>query len=304
MWRMSAQSPRFTETGFDRLLAFTIPENDCRGRVVRLGPVLDEILAAHDYPPAIKLALAEALVLTTLIGGMLKDRGDQLTIQAQADGGVVSLMVCDYRDGELRGYVQHDPAQFDALGAAPTLQELFGEGFLAVTFDLAGSGQRYQGIVPLEGNSLSEALEAYFAQSEQLPTLIRTAVKSGAAGNIAGGILIQHLADGEEGRERLHARFDDPQWEHVRVLAQSLKSDELIQQDLSLEELVWRLYHLEQDVRVVHGDTIRRGCRCSVAHFENVLARFPRTDRREMANEEGIIVVDCAFCSKQFLIED
>ncbi len=301
---MPGMTDQPAETLFDRLLTFTIPARDCRGRVVRLGPVLDEILSAHDYPPALKLILGEALVLTALIGGLLKETDDQLTLQAQTEGGVISLLVCDYRNGELRGYLQHDPAEFDTLGASPTLADIFGEGFLAITFDMAASGQRYQGIVPLEGDSLTSAVEAYFAQSEQVATLIRTSVKTGASGNIAGGMLIQHLPDGEEGRERLHVRLDAPEWEHVSILADSLRADELIQRDLSLEELVWRLYHEEQEVRVDMGPAITRGCRCTVARFEEVLSRFSREDRRQMANDDGIIMVDCEFCSRQFPIQD
>lgn len=271
---------------------------------MRLGPVLDEILGAHEYPPAIKLVLAEVLVLTALVGGLLKDGEDQLTLQAQASGGVISLLVCDYHNGDLRGYVQHDPAEFDTLGANPGLVELFGEGYLAVTFDMGQEGKRYQGIVPLEGQSLTEALEAYFGQSEQVPTLIRTGLKSGAAGNIAGGLLVQHLPDGEDGRERLHARLDHPQWEHVSLLAQTVQADELIEQDLSLEQIVWRLYHEEDRVLVEPGQPIRKGCRCSVEHFEQVLARFPHEDRREMKDETGVIRIDCAFCSRQFCVLD
>ncbi|GAA0269839.1 Hsp33 family molecular chaperone [Alteraurantiacibacter aestuarii] len=292
------------ETGFDQILTFTIPDRDCRGRIVRLGPVLGEILAAHDYPPAIKHLLAEALVVTALMGALLKDEDDQLTMQAQTSDGVVSLLVCDYRNGELRGYVQHDRDRFAALGANPPLSALFGKGYLAITFDIARTAQRYQGVVPLEGASLAESVEGYFAQSEQVPTLIRTAVSAGPAGCTAAGMLIQHLPEGEEGRERLHARLDHPEWEHVAVMAGSLRHGELIEQTLSLEAIVWRLYHEEREVRVERGSTLSRGCRCSVTHFEEVLARFPKQERREMADDGGIIMVDCAFCSKQFPIQD
>src|SRR4029078_10009862 len=134
--------------------------------------------------------------------------------RAQTEGGVVDLMVCDYRDGELRGYVQHDGDRLADLGADPSLPDLFGQGHLAITFELPATDQRYQGIVPLEGGSLSAAVETYFAQSEQVPTLIRTAVAAGGGKTIAGGLLVQHLAEAEEGHERLHARMDHPEWEH------------------------------------------------------------------------------------------
>jgi molecular chaperone Hsp33 len=292
------------ETGFDRLLQFTLPDRNARGRVVRLGPALEDILSAHLYPPALKHLLSEALVLTALMGALLKNDGSQLTLQAQADDGIVNLLVCDFRGGELRGYARLDEDRFATLGAHPTLEEVFGGGSLAITFDLATTGQRYQGVVPLEGDSLSHAVERYFAQSEQVPTVIRTGIRGGHGGVIAGGLLVQHLADGEEGRERLHVRMDHPEWEHVATLAGSLTEDELVDPDLSLEALVWRLFHEEREVRVLPGNEITRGCRCSVVHFEKVLARFPKEDRNDMRDENGIIRVDCAFCSREFLIED
>ncbi|RKF20808.1 Hsp33 family molecular chaperone HslO [Altericroceibacterium spongiae] len=292
------------ETGFDRILTFSLPARDARGRSVRLGPVLDTILASHDYPPALKHLLAEALVLTALMGGLLKDEGSQLTMQAQTESGIVELLVCDYRDGELRGYVQHDPERFAGLGANPGLSSLFGEGYLAITFDLALGGERYQGIVPLEGDSLSEAVESYFAQSEQVPTLIRTAVKTGPDGCVAAGLLVQHLPEGEEGRERLHVRMDHPEWDHVAILAGSIRHEELIDPALSQEAVIWRLFHEESEVRVEQGRLLTRGCRCTITHFEDVLARFPKEERREMSDEEGIIRVDCAFCSREFEIQD
>jgi molecular chaperone Hsp33 len=290
------------ETGYDRVLRFSLPHRNARGRLVRLGPVLDEILSAHAYPTPIRRLLAEALVLTALLGALLKDEGSQLTVQAQTQAGVVDLLVCDYRDGELRGYVRHDASRLDDLGPHPSLDTLFGVGYLAITFDLAATGQRYQGIVPLEGDSLAEACQNYFAQSEQVPTLIRVGVGDGSAGCIAGGLLVQHLAEGEEGRERLHIRMDHPEWEHVAVLAGSTRLEELVDPDLSLEALVWRLFHEEDEIRVEHGEKFTKGCRCSVAHYRDVLGKFAEEDRAEMRNAAGLIVVDCAFCSREFEI--
>ena len=297
-------APVSDETGFDRVLGFTIPSRDARGRVVRLGPVLDTILAAHAYPAPIKHLLAEALVVAALIGSLLKDEDGQLTMQAQAEGGVVDLLVCDYRDGELRGYVRHDEERLKGLGVSPSLEALFGMGYLAITFDLAATGQRYQGIVPLEGSSLSEACEHYFVQSEQVPTLIRVAVRSSGEGCVAGGLLVQHLPEGEEGRGRLHVELDHPEWEHVSALAGSTRHDELVDRALSLEALVWRLFHEEQEVRVIQGKALARGCRCSIDHYRSILARFPEEERAAMRDERGAIVIDCAFCSRLFELTD
>lgn len=291
------------ETGFDRTLRFTIPDRHARGRVVRLGPVLDEILSAHDYPAPILHLLAEALALTALLGSLLKDGSGQLTMQAQTEEGAVKLLVCDWRGGELRGYVQHEREAVAALGPNPGLAALFGRGYLAITFDLATTGQRYQGIVPLEGGTLAEACESYFAQSEQVPTLIRVAVRSGRAGCVAGGLLVQHLAEGEEGRERLHVRMDHPEWEHVAAMAGSVRHEELVDPGLGLESIVWRLFHEEAQVLVEPGAPMRRGCRCSVEHYRSVIAQFPDEEREHMRNEQGEILVDCAFCSKVFVID-
>lgn len=287
--------------GIDRILSFTIPALHARGRAVRLGPVLDEILAAHDYPGVIRDLLAEALVLVALIGALLKDADSQLTMQAQTEGGVIDLLVCDYRAGELRGYVQHDPARLAMLGAHPSLFALLGQGYLAITFDLATSGQRYQGIVPLEGASLAEACQAYFAQSEQVPTLLRLGVQTTGGHCIAGGLLVQNLAEGEEGRERLHVTMAHPEWEHVAVLAGSTRPDELVDRALPLEELIWRLFH-EEEVRVAPTARLSRGCRCTPDHYRAVLARFPEEERASMRGEDGMITVDCAFCSRKFPI--
>lgn len=291
------------ETYEDRMFGFSLPERHARGRVVRLDAVLDDILAAHDYPAPITLLLAEALVLCALIGGLLKDDGSQVTMQAQTEAGAVRLLVCDFHGGALRGYVDFDEAKLAELGANPSLFALFGKGYLAITFDMSEGRGRYQGIVPLEGDSLSQACENYFRQSEQVPTLIRCAVRASGSGCVAAGLLVQHLADGEEGRERLHVRLDHPEWEHVEILAGSIRHEELLDPGISLDAIVWRLFHEEPEIRVQRGVELAKGCRCSIEHYEKVLRNFPEVDRVDMRNEEGIILVDCAFCSRQFSID-
>ena len=299
--------PTTPEIFTDQVLGFTIPGRHARGRVVRLENVLDTILSAHAYPPPITHLLAEALVLTALAGSLLKDDGSQATMQAQTEDGPVRLLVCDFRGDELRGYVDFDPERLAELGANPALEALFGreqsKRYLALTFDLANGNGRYQGIVPLDGASLAEAVQGYFTQSEQAPTLIRVAIGAEAGHTRAAGLLVQHLPEGEEGRERLHTRFDHPEWEHVATLAGSLTHRELLDSGLSLDAIVWRLFHEEEEVRVFAGPPIARGCRCSREHYEQVIARFPEEDRAEMRNEAGMIVVDCAFCSREFVVD-
>ncbi|MCW3848910.1 Hsp33 family molecular chaperone HslO [Sphingomonas sp. LB-2] len=285
----------------DRAIGFTIPERHARGRLVRLGPVLGQILHAHAYPPAIELILAEALTLTALLGSLLKDAGGQLTLQAQTRNGVISLLVCDYRGGEIRGYVQYDADKMAEAGPSPSLFALFGTGYLAITFDQAATKERYQGIVPLDGDSLAAAAESYFLQSEQIPSLVRLGVHRGADGElVAGGLFLQHLPEGEEGRERIHTRLDHPEWEHVAALGGTMAADELADPALPLETLIWRLFNEEEEVRVLGETALGRGCRCDPTYIASVIAKFGPEQRAEMADANGIITVDCAFCAQQF----
>lgn len=289
---------RRDDTGFDRVLSFIVPDRHARGRVVRLGPVLETVLSAHDYPKVVKHVLAEALVLTALMGSLLKEEGAQLTFQAQSEGGAVDLLVCDYRDGEIRGYLRHDPEKVGALEEGCSLETMFGKGYLAITFDLTTSNERYQGVVPLEGECLSHVCESYFAQSEQVPTVIRAAVRSNGDRCTAGGILVQHLPEGEEGKQRLHAHEVHPDWEHVSILSSTVQAGELVDPVLNLEDLLWRLFHEEKEVRVEPLLALQRGCRCSIEHYQGILSGFPEDQRAEMRDDDGTIPVDCAFCSK------
>ena len=287
----------------DVVFGVAIPSRDARGRIARLGPVVDSVLANHGYPPAIEQLLAEALTLTALLGSLLKEAEGQLTLQAQTEGGAIDLMVCDYLGGELRGYVRHDAQKLAELPPEPTLKDLFGKGYLAITFDQPVAKERYQGIVPLEGKNLAEAAQSYFAQSEQIPSLVRLATEKRAEHWFAGGLLLQHLPEGEEGRERLHTRLDHPDWPHVAILGGSVKADELTDPELPLDDLIWRLFHDEEEVRTLAATALSRGCRCDPDYVRSVIARFPEDEREAMIGDDGLIRVDCAFCSSSFEIE-
>ena len=290
------------ELSTDVALGVTIPARHARGRVARIGPVLEQVLANHSYPPVIETLLAEALVLTALLGSLLKDPTGQTTVQAQTDNGIVDLLVCDYLGGELRGYVRHDPERLAETGPNPSLFALFGKGYLAITFDQPATEERYQGIVPLEGTSLAEAAQSYFTQSEQIPSIVRLAAEKRDGGWSAGGLLFQHLPEGEEGRDRLHTRLDHPDWPHVAILAGSVRPDELTDPALALDDLVWRMFHEEDEVRALEPLRLIKGCRCDPDYVRSVIARFPADEREAMAGEDGLIRVDCAFCSLSFPI--
>jgi molecular chaperone Hsp33 len=291
------------ELNNDVALGVAIPSRNARGRIARLGPVVDTILANHGYPPVIEKLLAEALTLTALLGSLLKEAGGQLTLQAQTEGGILDLLVCDYLGGELRGYVRHDPERIEGAPEEPTLQELFGKGYLAITFDQPVAKERYQGIVPIEGKNLAEAAQSYFAQSEQIPSLVRLAAEKRDGRWFTGGLLLQHLPEGEEGRERLHTRLDHPDWPHIAILGGSVKAEELTDPGLPLDDLVWRLFHEEEELRTLGATKLSRGCRCDPDYVRSVIARFPADEREAMIGDDGLIRVDCAFCSSSFAIQ-
>lgn len=285
----------------DRVLGFSVAERNVRGRVVRLDAALNAVLAGHNYPEPVARLLGQALVLTALLGSILREDEGQLTLQAQSKGGFVDLLVCDYRAGALRGYLHHDASRTLPDGA--DLASIFGTGHLAITLDPTASAERYQGIVPLEGASLADAAEGYFTNSEQLPTLVKLAIGGSAAtGWIGGGLLVQHLARSEIGGERLSVADLHPDWQHVLALASTMTDAELTDVALPEETLLWRLFH-EETVRVTPGPQPVRGCRCTLAHIEDVLGSFPAGERAEMAGDDGRIKVDCAFCARSFLVE-
>jgi molecular chaperone Hsp33 len=292
-----------TELYTDAVIGVAIPARNARGRIARLGPVVDEILANHHYPPLLEKLLAEALTLTALLGSLLKEPQGQMTLQAQTQGGIIDLLVCDYLGGELRGYVRYDRERLADASMSPALKELLGDGYLAITFDQPVSNERYQGIVPIEGRDLADAAQSYFAQSEQIPSLVRLAAEKSDGHWIAGGLLLQHLPEGEDGRERLHTRLDHPDWPHIAILGGSVKAEELTDPGLALDDLLWRLFHEEDEVRTLDSMPLRRGCRCDPDYVRSVIARFPAEEREAMVGDDGVIRVDCAFCSSTFAIE-
>ncbi|MFC3713511.1 Hsp33 family molecular chaperone HslO [Sphingoaurantiacus capsulatus] len=287
----------------DSVLGFTVPGRNARGRLVRLGATLDKILKAHAYPEPLGRLLAEALVLTALVGSTLRADEGQMTMQAQSKGGPVDLLVCDYRGGELRGYLRFDPSRIDEVGPQASLPTIFGEGYLAITLDQTVTQERYQGIVPLEGDTLSHAVENYFDSSEQIPTLLRVGVARVPEGRWrAGGLLVQHLPAGEVGRARLHVERMHPDWEHVAALAGSTSEGELVDEALPLDALLWRLFH-EEETRVTPPVALGNGCRCSADYIKGVLSRFSEEELADMREADGKVKVDCAFCATIFAID-
>ena len=293
----------------DSALPFAVEPLDVRGRLVRLGPALDAILARHAYPEPVSRLLAEAAVLTTMLGTALKSKG-RLQLQTRSDGPVQMLVVDFDAPDRLRAYAQFDAArlalQDDISGAA-----LLGRGHLAFTIDHGDAASRWQGVVALEGEGLSAAADHYFAQSEQIPTFVKLAVAEvlNAEGRHwrAGGLMVQHLPSHPARAADLHpgdapagfigdlAEENEP-WNEALALAGTVGDDELVEPDLSGERLLFRLFH-ERGVKVFPAQGVRDQCRCSHEGVEAMLRGFSATERADMVNAEGKIDVTCAFCS-------
>lgn len=286
----------------DIAAAFQIEGWPVRGRIVRLGPAIHEVLSAHDYPEPVAALLGEACVLAALVGSSLKFEG-HLLVQAQGDGPV-RYVVADYgTDGTLRGYCRFDPAEVAAASegfSRPGARSLLGQGVMIMTIDRGPDFERTQGITPIEGESLSLCAEHFFEQSEQVPTKVRLAVgavQTGAAsGWRAGGALIQVIA-GDAARGST-----EEVWERTRALFATLADDELLDPTVAPETLLYRLFH-EDGVRLEGARPLRAQCRCSAERIEVMLASFSAEDRAEMVEPDGRIHVRCEYCGRNYELE-
>ena len=305
----------------DTILPFEVATLDLRGRVVRLGPALDDILDRHGYPASIAKLLGEAIVLTVLLGSSLKFDG-RFILQTKTDGPV-RMIVVDYRSpGKVRACAQFDPAVLgngDEKSAGMPSGDLLGNGHLAMTIDQGADMSRYQGLVALTGGSLEDAAHEYFLRSEQIPTRVRLAVaeelRMGGGRRHrwrAGGMLLQFLpkkvermrgpdldpGDAPEGTAAHVVPVDDA-WIEGQSLIATVEDIELIDPDLSSERLLYRLFH-EHGVRVFKTSSVEAKCSCSRDSVTNMLKGFSKDDRLQMI-EDGVISVTCEFCSTKYV---
>jgi molecular chaperone Hsp33 len=304
----------------DTILPFEVAALDLRGRVVRLGPAIDDILSRHGYPVPISKLLGEAIVLTVLLGSSLKFDG-RFILQTKTDGPV-RMIVADYRSpGKVRACAQFDPALFEGTDlASKPIADLLGRGHLAMTIDQGPDMSRYQGLVALTGGSLEEAAHEYFLRSEQIPTKVRLAVaeelRAGADGPRhrwrAGGMLLQFLpkkaermrgpdldpGDAPRGTAA-HVMPVDDAWIEGQSLIATVEDIELIDPDVSSERLLYRLFH-EHGVRVFKSADVEAKCSCSRDSVTNMLKSFSRQDRDDMI-QDGVIAVTCEFCNTKYV---
>ncbi len=302
-------------------MPFEVAALDLRGRVVRLGSAIDQILERHAYPAPVAKLLGEAVVLTVMLGSALKIDG-RLILQTQSDGPVRMLVVDFMAPDKVRACARFDKNRVAAAVAAGKSAggDMLGAGHLAMTIDQGSDMNRYQGLVALNGGGLEEAAHEYFLRSEQIPTRVRLAVAeelragngSGASHRWrAGGILLQFLPKAPE-RARVadldpgdapegvppHEIPEDDAWVEGRALIDTVEDVELIDPALSSERLVYRLFH-ERGVRVFRGADVRAECSCSRDNVEAMLKSFSQDDRDHMV-ENGEISVTCEFCSANY----
>ncbi|SCB17626.1 Hsp33 family molecular chaperone [Rhizobium multihospitium] len=318
----AASLGQFDFAGDDHVVPFQVEGLDVRGRAVQLGPLLDAILARHDYPTPVARLLAEAIVLTVLLGTSLKFEG-KFTVQTKGDGPV-DLLVADFTTPEnVRAYARFDEeALAKAVAEGRTEPEqLLGKGVLAFTIDQGRFSQPYQGIVALDGASLEEIAGTYFRQSEQIPTRVRLGAaelfdrdENGKPRHRwrAGGLIAQFLPEapermrqpdihGGDGDTGLRDHVEDDAWAEARSLVETIDADELTDPQVGTERLLYRLFH-ERGVRVYEPKAVYDRCSCSRDKLKGVLKGFT-AEEIEASQENGEIAVTCEFCSTTYRFE-
>lgn len=294
----------------DVVVAFRTQNSNIRGRIVRLGAALDEIVAPHRMPDLPGRALSEALALAALCGSALP-AGGNLNLMVRS-GGAVSILVADYAaSGKLRGYARYDAQKLQEFAQNPPRRDIapaLGDGHLAITLDSGPGEERYQGVLAFENAPLSATVAAYFQQRENLPTFIRSAVAEQYLGarqdphqqtgwhRRAGGLMVQSLGGPSEDD---HEDAADA-WKRVEMLAATVEDHELLDPALTVERLLLRLFH-EEAVSVERIIPLASFCRCSREKVENVLSAFGAGELSDMLDDNGKIVVTCEFCTKRYV---
>ncbi|MEM7680190.1 MAG: Hsp33 family molecular chaperone HslO [Pseudomonadota bacterium] len=302
---MSERPPEISQNKSDNVIQpFSLESSNLRGRIIRVGDVLNNVLEPHGYPNPVAHLVAETMALTMLLSSMLKYEGI-FTLQTQGDGPV-SMLVSDLTsEGILRGCasfdeerLQHAREQLSALKAEESAQnhlaQYLGKGHIAFTVD-SGAHERYQGIVELKGSSLIDCVQHYFTQSEQIGTGIKMAIGLRDGKWRAGGIMLQHLPEDQQNPRAGHTNTRDDEWRRAMILLDTCTDHELLDPNLHEHELLTRLFH-EEGVRIYDSSEVKNGCRCDKERIFNVLQTMPDEDLEHM-EEDGVLSLTCEFCS-------
>ncbi len=307
----------------DTVLPFQLDRSDIRGRVARLDGLLEKVLSQHDYPAAVEALVAEAALLTALIGPTIKLRW-KLSLQIRGDGPI-RIIATDYyapesegAPGRIRAWASFDATRLDP--AARPFQQI-GKGYFAVLIDQGPGTVPYQGITPLAGGSLASCAETYFAQSEQLPTRFALSYgKSRLAGAVerwrAGGVLLQHMpkasplmsGEGGSGEGGLLTAADvldgedGENWSRANILLDTVEELELIGPQVAPTDLLLRLFH-EEAPRVFDAQAVAFGCTCSDDKVRQSLSIYSAKDIATMTTDQGTVTADCQFCGRHYVFD-
>ena len=265
----------------DSLQRFVFEHAAIRGEIVHLDSAWRAVLERHEYPPAVRNLLGELMAAAALLSATLKFTGSMI-LQIQGDGPVGLLVVESTSERTLRGM-----AQWNGTPESMSFPQLVGEGKFVITIDPKESGQRYQGIVSIEGDTVSQALENYLIRSEQLDSRIWLA----ADNQQAAGMLLQKLPRDKTEDE------DSDMWTRASVLGSTLTPQELL--NLPARDIIHRLYH-EEDIRLFDGEPLRFQCSCTRERVVNVLRMLGYDEVRSIITERGAVDVDCEFCNQHY----
>jgi molecular chaperone Hsp33 len=279
---------------------FYLPRRPVRGRLVRLGPLAHALLTRHPNRPAVTQLAGQSLALAAALSTALKFRGS-FSVQAKGDGPV-SMLLADCTDtGALRGYARADANKLETLlrtEPSPAADQLLGGGYLAFTVDQGPDQNRHQGIVTIEGGNLAEMALHYFRTSEQLRCFVHLACEQTENGWRAGALVLEKIAGAGGIDPSLDADAQEESWRTATILAGTLTDAELLDDALSAERLLYRLFHSE-GVATDRARALSYGCRCSRARLVGILEGFPPDDLDHMA-VDGDIVMTCEFCNFDF----
>jgi len=296
----------------DMIQPFVLEVPGLRGRLLRMGPLVESILTRHSYPDQVADLLGEMLALAGVLSSLLKFDG-VFTLQTKSDGPVGMLVVDMTAAGALRGYGEFDADRLDVLasvgGGTPSARALMGEGYMAFTVDQGPNTERYQGIVELTGETLTDFLQHYFRQSEQLKTAVKLAAGRTESGWRAGGLLLQQMPEAEPGVEMAPqfgsqhpATDEEDDWRRAVLLMATCTEAELLDSALPADDLLYRLFH-EERVRVFQPRPLTPGCRCSMERIERILRSLPRDEVADM-KVGGEVIMTCQFCNIDFRFDE
>ena len=315
-------------TDNDNVLSFMLGEN-VRGRFARIDKSLSHILSQHKYPDKVSNLIAEAILLTVMIGQAVKLKW-KLSVQIRGSGSI-KLIAVDYfspkDDGfpvDIRAYAKFDFQSLDtAIESDDSDLHLFGKGFFAILIDQGAGTEPYQGITPLTGNSLASCAETYFHQSEQLSTAFKIIVgKSDIAGDggswRGGGIMLQQLPNVDISKSFSDGAVIDPNlkrsiashaiinddgehWLRANILMNTVEELELVGPQLTPSEVLTRLFH-DEYLLMFKSQELRFGCSCSIDKVSRTLSIYSSKDIQSMITEEGTVTADCQFCGEHYVL--